>query len=442
MDPRTALDGVVAISCADDDSEVVGQLLEVGRDLMTAPVGVAILVDAGGTASALVHSGISVEELALLPHLPSPVGLITVVLGGGTLRLEDLSQDPRSVGLLNALEMRRLLATPLWIDGRVVGAVFLARRADDPAFGAADEEQLTALCRLAAARLASLQQVAHETGHHPRRTDRPQDASCDLDPASSPAAGTGAGASAGDDQDPDPTWRSPVRLLIHVQPIVDLAAGRTVGYEALSRFPDAHGTCRSPEVVFDEATRHGHGVELERRALSEALAVLPLLPRSCYLSVNLSPQALLAPAVFAALSDALRRHPGRLVVELTEHAEVLHYPALVKTLAGLRAWGLRLAVDDMGSGFASLRHVTMLHPDMIKLDKEFIHGIHADRDRRAVAKAIITFAAEIDASFVAEGVETEDELRELQAIGATYGQGYLLGRPASPHELAAAPAPA
>jgi EAL domain-containing protein (putative c-di-GMP-specific phosphodiesterase class I) len=90
---------------------------------------------------------------------------------------------------------------------------------------------------------------------------------------------------------------------------------------------------------------------------------------------------------------------------------------------------MRLAIDDTGAGFASLRHILNLEPDIIKLDISLTRGVDVDRARRALAAALIAFAANTGASIVAEGVETASELSVLRDLGVGFGQGYLLGRP-------------
>ena len=117
------------------------------------------------------------------------------------------------------------------------------------------------------------------------------------------------------------------------------------------------------------------------------------------------------------------------MLELTEHAGIADYNELAEALAPLRESGVRLSVDDAGAGFASLRHILNLRPDIIKLDIGLIRGIDADPARRALASALVGFAAEIGAVIVAEGIETPDELATLCALRVTYGQGYHLARP-------------
>ncbi|WP_337062837.1 EAL domain-containing protein [Kineococcus sp. G2] len=214
-----------------------------------------------------------------------------------------------------------------------------------------------------------------------------------------------------------------------LQPVVDLRSGAVVGAEALSRFTGEDGYPRGPEQVFADARDSGMGVRLERAALESALTLLPALPAGAYLSVNASAEALLDAATRQVL---LASQPERVVVEVTEHHRVDDYAALVESTAELRAEGLRLAVDDAGSGFASLQHVLHLSPDVVKLDIAFVRGIDGDPARRAVARALVGFASEVGATLVAEGVERPAELEVLRELEVDCAQGYLLGRPAPP----------
>jgi EAL domain-containing protein (putative c-di-GMP-specific phosphodiesterase class I) len=121
--------------------------------------------------------------------------------------------------------------------------------------------------------------------------------------------------------------------------------------------------------------------------------------------------------------------PSRIVVELTEHAPVADYDELRESLSGLRDRGVRLAIDDAGAGFASLRHIVRLDPDMIKLDITLTRRIERDPVRQALAVALVSFANQVGATVVAEGVETELQLEALRAAGIRFAQGFLLGPP-------------
>jgi EAL domain-containing protein (putative c-di-GMP-specific phosphodiesterase class I) len=121
--------------------------------------------------------------------------------------------------------------------------------------------------------------------------------------------------------------------------------------------------------------------------------------------------------------------PERLVVELTEHQRVLMSAKLTYSLDQLRAAGVRIAVDDAGSGYAGLEHILDLRPDVLKLDRALVQGIAAHPGRQAMCDAMVRFAGRTGAVLVAEGVEDEEDLRVLRYLGVRHAQGFLLGRP-------------
>jgi EAL domain-containing protein (putative c-di-GMP-specific phosphodiesterase class I)/AmiR/NasT family two-component response regulator len=208
------------------------------------------------------------------------------------------------------------------------------------------------------------------------------------------------------------------------QPIVDLEANVVVGFEALARFPSAPE--RPVETWFTEAAAVGLRLELELAAVEAALAELPDAPAGPYLSVNAMPETLASPG----LAELLAAAPAdRLVVEITEHAPVHDYEALNRAMQRMRGRGVRLAVDDAGAGFASLRHILQLAPDIIKIDNALTRNVYKDPARRALAAGLISFATELGATVVAEGIQTRQELETLQELGVRYGQGFYIGRP-------------
>jgi EAL domain-containing protein (putative c-di-GMP-specific phosphodiesterase class I) len=208
------------------------------------------------------------------------------------------------------------------------------------------------------------------------------------------------------------------------QPIVSLVDGRLAGAEALARFECEPR--RPPDQWFAEANAVGRGVELELHAVAAALAQLGDLPSDAYLSVNCSPLAAISPRLDRLLAEC----PGqRIVLELTEHTRVGDYEALDRALARARAEGIRIAADDTGAGYAGLQHLLRLRPNVVKLDIGLTRDVDHDPARRALASALVTFAGEIGAVLVAEGVETVGELRSLRSLGIPAVQGYLLGRP-------------
>lgn len=216
------------------------------------------------------------------------------------------------------------------------------------------------------------------------------------------------------------------------QPIADLRSGRTVGYEALSRFD---GDAEAPaHDWFLHADAAGLLLPLERASLASALQPLDRLPDDVFLSVNLGPDALLDPHVLDLLAEHDLR---RIVIELTEHAAIDDYALLRQVMLKLRANGLRLAVDDAGAGYASLRHIVSLAPDIIKLDLSLTSEVARDRSAHALTAALTSFAGEMNQLVIAEGVERTATVDALRAVGVHYGQGYLFGRP---EPLAARPA--
>ena len=213
-------------------------------------------------------------------------------------------------------------------------------------------------------------------------------------------------------------------LSIVFQPIVSLVDGRIVGAEALARF-EAEPR-RPPNEWFAEANAVGRGVELELHAVKCALAQLGDLRFGAYLSVNASPSTAIGPGLPTILATV----PGnRIVLELTEHAQVGDYEALVAALARSRSEGVRIAADDTGAGYSGLQHLLRLRPNVVKLDIGLTRHIDKDPARRALASALVAFAGEIGAVLVAEGVESIEELRSLRALGIPAAQGYRLARP-------------
>jgi EAL domain-containing protein (putative c-di-GMP-specific phosphodiesterase class I) len=216
-------------------------------------------------------------------------------------------------------------------------------------------------------------------------------------------------------------------LHVAFQPIVDLASGRVVGAEALARFKDARGEPIATERCFLDAHAVGLGAELELAVIALALGCEERLPDGRYLALNVSPAVLDTPG----LVDLLQRHEiGRpLVVELTEHQPVEDYLALGEQLDRLRGLGIRVAVDDVGSGFSSFRHVTHVNPDILKLDRTLVCGIDDDPVRQSLASAIVSFARDVGATVVSEGIESESELCCLKDLAVGCGQGFHLARP-------------
>lgn len=218
------------------------------------------------------------------------------------------------------------------------------------------------------------------------------------------------------------------RIAMVTQPIVDLRSGAIHAYEALARF-SIPGDLSTGEL-FALAERVGMREELDLACLGHGLALLSERPAGTRLSVNVSGHLLGDPRAL----DRLAAHPDLdgLVLEITEEALVRDYAALQLALQPLVDRGARVAVDDMGAGYAGLRHAIDLHPTYLKLDRGLVRGIDHDPKRAALVDALLRYAQHAGSHIVAEGVETEGELEALVQLGVPLAQGFLLGRPAPP----------
>jgi EAL domain-containing protein (putative c-di-GMP-specific phosphodiesterase class I)/DNA-binding NarL/FixJ family response regulator len=216
------------------------------------------------------------------------------------------------------------------------------------------------------------------------------------------------------------------------QPVVELATGAVIGYEALTRFSD--GT--RPDRRFADAAAVGLGIELEAATLTAALGAAEALPPDRWVSLNVSPEFLLDPIRPRAV--LARRGDRSIVLEITEHVAIEDYAKFRMAVATLGS-SVGFAVDDAGSGYASFRHILELRPDYVKLDIGLVHEIDRDDVRQALVAGIVYFAERTGCKLVAEGVETEGERARLQRLGVEYGQGYLLARPAPAESLDSAP---
>lgn len=308
----------------------------------------------------------------------------------------------KRLGATKAMEIRAYMGVPIWLsDGSVFGTFCCYSRDPSSALRDIDVQSMTRFAKLIAVMLEHRVLAEREAEAIRARL----------------AAVIEQGA-----------------IAIAYQPIVDLASNKVLGFEALARFRAAPE--RGPDKWFEEAHEAGKGVELELLAIELALANIASIPAHAYLSLNVSPQTILSRRLDATLARAPLH---RLVLEITEHAPVEEYADICVALEGLRHAGLRLAIDDAGSGYASLRHILQLHPDIIKLDGSLIRNIGLDPGRRALAAALTSFARETGSRVVAEGVETEEELAVLRGFGVDAGQGYLLGRPGPIAQPGAAP---
>lgn len=224
----------------------------------------------------------------------------------------------------------------------------------------------------------------------------------------------------------------PFGFTMAFQPILDIAAGRVWGYEALVRGTAGEGAAAileqvSPELVygFDQACRV--------RAVELAGTLFPPDP-AVKLSINFMPNAVYEPnaCIRATLSAAARVgfDPNRLMFEFTENEKMRDVGHLRKIIAAYRAQGFTTAIDDFGAGYAGLNLLTELRPDLLKIDMALIRDIDQSATKRAIVGAVVTMARDLGIVLLAEGIETAAELATVRAFGIDLCQGYLLGRPA------------
>lgn len=327
--------------------------------------------------------------------LPMEVGYCQKVVAGELPNLiGDTSRFPEALAMpeTRALPIGSHLSVPiLFSDGRIYGTLCCFSAHPDNSLTERDVQMLKVFADLVAERLEADLQVVTERLRKHRHISQ---------------------ALAGGE------------LSVVYQPIFDVETGALAGWECLSRFSGE--PVRSPDVWFKEAAEAGLGALMEAQAIELALKGLAQLPAPAYLALNCSPDMFLG----NRLDTLLAPYPAnRLVLEVTEHAIVADYAQLLEAMAPLRQRGLRIAIDDAGAGYASLRHILEIGPDIIKLDMSLTQGIDQDPQRRALASALIAFARETGCSIVAEGVESVSELEALRRLGADKVQGYLLGRP-------------
>ncbi len=209
------------------------------------------------------------------------------------------------------------------------------------------------------------------------------------------------------------------------QPVVSLATGHVVAYEALARFPGAGG--RTPDVWFAQAHGCGLGAELEAAAVRAALTPWGR-PYGTHLAINISPSALTSEAVAEALAGNLEG----VIIEITEHEFVPDDESLAAAIADLRERGAMIAIDDTGAGHAGLKQLMRVRPDIVKIDRDLVHEIDRDLARMALVESFVRYASVVGATVCAEGIETLEELGVLADLDVEWGQGWVLARPEEP----------
>jgi diguanylate cyclase (GGDEF)-like protein len=216
------------------------------------------------------------------------------------------------------------------------------------------------------------------------------------------------------------------------QPIFSMESGRPAGFEGLVR-PNEGAPFGDASSLFAAAEAANQTVELDLLCLEVVAAGAAQLPEDAYLSVNLSPRTLESSLFRSSdLKGIFRRHGislDRIVLELTERETVEDLDQLRRNVEKCRAAGMRIAADDVGAGNAGLRLLSEIHFDVVKIDLSLVQGGIDHDPSHAVLRALQGLATQWQASIVAEGIETSEQLAVVRDLGISAGQGYLLGRP-------------
>jgi EAL domain-containing protein (putative c-di-GMP-specific phosphodiesterase class I)/CheY-like chemotaxis protein len=221
------------------------------------------------------------------------------------------------------------------------------------------------------------------------------------------------------------------RVQIVFHPILSMKERRAIGYEALVRSDEP--TLSHPIALLDTAGLLGRHEELTRAIYTRIGERAIDLPSGRLLFVNVHPPDLLDPSLHG-MGSPLAPYADRIVLEITERASIERMGDITDVVRDLRLLKYRLAVDDLGTGYAGLASFTQLSPDLVKLDRSLITGIHSNPVKQRVVKAMIVLCADLGMKVISEGVETVAERDALVDLGADLIQGYLFGQPSAKFE--------
>ena len=232
-----------------------------------------------------------------------------------------------------------------------------------------------------------------------------------------------------------------VGFVLHYQPIVALDSGVMVGVEALIRWEDEERGLVAPDRFIPLAERTGLIGAISDWVIADACrqaAAWAKVGHDLYVSINLPPsfcdQAGTARLIGAV--EAVRIRPDRVMIEVTESALMLSESRSVQRgLGQLRAHGLQVAIDDFGTGHSSLRRLSQPWVSVLKIDRSFVQDLPASRHASLLVTSMLQLAQTLGLQAVAEGIETDEQLRFLVDSGCRFGQGYLYSRPVPANEI-------
>jgi len=233
------------------------------------------------------------------------------------------------------------------------------------------------------------------------------------------------------------------QLLLHFQPVVDLAAGQVVGAEALLRWRHPERGLVSPgefiPILEETGMMDEVGLWVLNTACRQARAWEDLGLAGLKMAVNLSARQFRDPTLNNMIVGTLERHglaPERLELELTETATMEDAKHTRQLFGELRSLGVSVAIDDFGTGYSSLSYLKNLPFSKLKIDREFVTDVHQRRDSHAICTALVELARGLDILVLAEGVETREEADTLRQLGCSMFQGFFFARPLAAEDFA------
>jgi diguanylate cyclase (GGDEF)-like protein len=220
-------------------------------------------------------------------------------------------------------------------------------------------------------------------------------------------------------------------VAVHFQPIVDLADGSILGFEALARWTDRELGSVSPGVFIPLAEERGFIDSLTETLLKKAAETAKHWPSDMFLSFNLSSAQLIDPTTgfnMLAIINRVGLDPRRLELEITETAMMSDPEIAAKVINELHTIGIRVSLDDFGTGQSSLGRLREFAFNKLKIDRSFISEITVDKSSEHIVRAILMMCEGLDLKVIAEGIETEEQAEMLRALGCRSGQGWLYGK--------------
>ncbi|MEA2232478.1 MAG: hypothetical protein QOD83_2294 [Solirubrobacteraceae bacterium] len=237
------------------------------------------------------------------------------------------------------------------------------------------------------------------------------------------------------------------RIIVHYQPIIDLASGTVAGFEALARITEPDGSVTLPAAFVPSAEDNGLvvplGAQVLHMACTEACRWQPadLPQRRLTVAVNLSSRQFQAGDLTSVVRTTLQRtglHPSCLHLELTETAIIDLDADFLQQLGRIGELGVQIGLDDFGTGYASLTHLRRLPLTFVKIDQSFVQGLRTNPEDDRIVSAVVDLAANLGLRSIAEGVETSSQLDRLRTLGCDQAQGYLFSHPVAPTGIPAA----